>query len=105
MTQTDFNSILFESVNESIATVLDRPTTSDLVQDLEPYLGISVDEMPHRIDLLFSSIRQTFGTRGDDLCKMIVMKTYQKAGVLFYEVGDRPMIQYMEDLKRKLART
>ena len=42
--------------------------------------------------------------KGNDLCKMVVKKMYEKAGVPFYEIGGEPMIRYVEELKTRLAR-
>ena len=43
--------------------------------------------------------------RGDDLCKMVVRKMYEKAGVSFYEIGGQSMIRYVEELKARLTKT
>ena len=103
MSKTDFNQILLESVNEAVAVALGKPTTLELTHHLQAYIGISADEIPNHIDLLFSSLRDSFGTRGDDLCKMVVKKMYEKAGVPFFEIGGQPMIQYVEELKARLG--
>ena len=105
MGQTDFNQILLESVNEAIAVALGKAITPELTHHLHGYIGISADEIPNHIDVLFSSLRDSFGMRGDDLCKMVVKKMYEKAGVPFYEIGGQPMIRYVEKLKARLAKT
>jgi hypothetical protein len=99
----DFSQILLESVNEAIAVALGKPVTPELSHHLQAYVGMSADEIPNHIDLLFSSLRDSFGTRGDDLCKTVVKKMYEKAGVHFFEIGGQPMIQYVEELKARLA--
>jgi hypothetical protein len=105
MSRTDFDQMLLESVNEAISTALGRPITPELLHYLQAHIGVSVDEMPDRVDLLFQSLMDTFGTSGDDLCKLIVKKMYAKAGVPFYEIGGQPMIRYVEELKARLAKT
>ena len=70
---------------------------------LQTYVGLTIDEMPAHIDTLFLSMRDSFGLRGDGLCKMIGLKMYHKANIQFYEIGGIPMIQYVYDLKKKLA--
>ena len=101
--RTDFSQVLLESVNEAVAVALGKPITPELTHHLQAYIGISADEIPNHIDLLFSSLRGSFGTRGDDLCKMVVKRMYEKAGVLFFEIGGQPMIQYVEELKARLV--
>ncbi len=66
MSQTDFNQILLKSVNEAIAAALGKPNTPELNHYLQAYIGMSVDQIPNHIDLLFSSLRDSFGTSGED---------------------------------------
>src|SRR5208282_3930241 len=101
--RTDFGQILLESVNESISITLGRPITLELDHHLQAYLGLSVDEMEHDVDFLFSSLRDSFGMQGGDIRNMVVRRMYQKAGIPFYEVGGTLMIQYVHELKRILA--
>jgi len=101
--RTNFTQILLESVNESISVALGRPITPELNHHLQAYIGLSVDEMQDNVDLLFSSLRDSFGIHGDDIRKMVVRRMYQKAGIPFYEVAGTHMIQYVHELKRKLT--
>ena len=103
MRQTDFNQILLESVNEAIAAALGKPITPELNQHLQAFIGMSSDEIPNHVDRLFSSLRDSFGTSGDSLCKMIVKRMYARAGVSFYEISGQPMIQYVKELEAKLG--
>lgn len=105
MGQTEFNHMLLESVNETISIALGRPITEELSVRLQAYIGLTIEEMPNQIYRLFQSVSDSFGTAGDDLCKLIVKKMYQKAGVLFYEIAGKPMIQYIEELKAIVAKT
>ena len=101
--RTDFTQILLESVNESISIALGRPITPELTHHLQAYIGLSVDEMGGNVDLLFSSLTDSFGIRGGDIRKMVVRRMYRKAGVPFYEVAGTLLIQYVHELKRKLT--
>ena len=101
--RTNFTQILLESVNESISVALGRPITPELNHHLQAYIGLSVDEMQDNVDLLFSSLTDSFGIRGSDIRKMVVRRMYQKAGIPFYEVAGTHMIQYVHELKRKLT--
>ena len=101
--RTDFSQILLESVNESISITLGRPITPALNHNLQAYIGLSVDEMEDNVDLLFSSLRDSFGIHGGDIRKMVVRRMYQKAGIPFYDVAGTHMIQYVHELKRMLT--
>jgi hypothetical protein len=99
----DFSQILLESVNESISIALGRPITPELEYTLQAYIGLSVDEMQDNVDLLFSSLRDSFGIHGGDIRKMVVRRMYEKAGIPFYDVAGTHMIQYVHELKRMLT--
>ncbi len=101
--RTDFGQILLESVNESISVALGRPITPQLIGTLQAYLGLSVDEMEDNVDVLFSSLRDSFGIQGADIRRMVVRRMYQKTGIPFYEVAGTQMIQYVHELRRILA--
>lgn len=79
--RTNFTQILLESVNESISVALGRPITPELNHHLQAYIGLSVDEMQDNVDLLFSSLRASFGRRGSDILTMIARRMYQKVTV------------------------
>jgi hypothetical protein len=100
--RTDFGQILLESVNESISVTLGRPITPELSNTLQEYLGLSVDEMEDNVDVLFSSLRDSFGLQGRDIRRMVVRRMYQKAGVPFYEVAGTHMIQYVHELRQTM---
>lgn len=101
--QADFNQIVVASVHETLGAVLGQTVSEPLALHLQRYLGISNDEMPSHIEPLFTALSDSFGISGNTLCKAIVKKMYKKAGVPFYEVGYRPMIEYVQELKHKLA--
>jgi hypothetical protein len=102
--RTDFKQILLESVNESISFALRRPQTPELIHHLQAYVGLSVDEMRDKVDLLFSSLTDSFGISGSDIRKMVARIMYQKAGITFYDVAGTLMIQHVYELKQKLLR-
>ena len=101
--RTDFGQILLESINESISVALGRPIGPELSQTLQSYLGMSVDEMEDNVDVLFSSLRDSFGLQGTDVRRMVVKRMYQKASIPFFEVAGTHMIQYVHELRRMLA--
>jgi hypothetical protein len=101
--RNDFSQILLESVNESISLALGLPQTPELIHHLQPYIGLSVDKMSDNVDLLFSSLRDSFGTRASDIITMITRRMYEKAGIMtFYDITGTDMIQHVYELKRKL---
>jgi hypothetical protein len=98
-----FSQVLIDSVNETLASVPNRPVSKELAYRTQAFLAIPDDEMPNQLDSLFTSLRNSFGLEGDEICKRIVKKMYQTTGIPFYEIGGRSMIQYVEELERTKA--
>jgi len=100
--RTDFDKILVESVNESIAIVLGGKTSPELERHLQAFLSFSYGKIDN-LELLFSSLERTYGLFGSAVPELVVKKMYEKANVPFYEVAGTPLIQYVYDLKLKLG--
>lgn len=102
--RTDFNDLIVESVGETITEVLGARVTSAFWYHYQAFLGITREEMPDRLDTVFSSLKGTFGVGGETLGRRIVQKLYAKAGVPLNFVPDRPLTDYVEELKQLLAK-
>ena len=101
--RTDFNQILLESVNESIAFALQQNQSPELIRHLQKYIGQSADTMCDKVDLLFSSLTDSFGISGTNIRMMVARRMYKKAGIAtFYDIAGTRMIQHVYALKRKL---
>ncbi|MGA2784900.1 MAG: hypothetical protein ABSF09_09415, partial [Candidatus Bathyarchaeia archaeon] len=92
---TAFSQVLIDSVNETLASVPSRPVSKELACRARAFLAIPEDEMPNQLDSLFTSLQNSFGLEGDEICKQIVKKMYQTTGIQFYEISGRSMIQYV----------
>jgi len=98
-----FSQVLIDSVKETLASIPSRPVSKELTCRAHAFLAIPEDEIPNQLDSLFTSLQNSFGLEGDEICKRIVKKMYQTTGIPFYEIGGRSMIQYIEELKRTKA--
>ncbi|HUK50369.1 MAG TPA: hypothetical protein VLV18_04985 [Terriglobales bacterium] len=101
----DFNALLIDSVDETVREVLGAKATSALWRHYEAYLGITRDEIPHKLPMLFESLRGVFGVGGDILGQGIVRRLYMKARVPLLLIPNRKLEDYVEELKRILAET
>jgi len=101
--RTDFNDLLVESVEESITEVLGFKVTSAFWYHYQAYLGITKEEMPYRLDTLFSSLKDAFGVGGETLGRHIIRKLYAKTDVPLEYVPGHPLSEYVEELKEFLA--
>jgi len=91
-------------VSETIAEVLGARVTSSFWYHFQAYLGVSREEMPYRLDTLFSALKGTFGVGGETLGRKIVKKLYAKANIPLNYTPDRSLTDYVEELKQILAK-
>jgi hypothetical protein len=99
-----FNQMFAESVEETIAGLLGRTVSRAFTTHLQAYLGLGLEEIPNRPDLLFKALQGSFGAgAGDRVGKYIVRKLYLKAGIQFVENDGGTLVEYVEALKRKFA--
>jgi hypothetical protein len=105
MHRTDFNSLLIESVEETVRDVLGPRVTSAFWYHYQAFLGITREEMPYRLPTLFESLKGMFGVGGDTLGRLIVRKLYAKANVHLNYSPERSLTDYVEELKQILSQT
>jgi hypothetical protein len=99
----EFNEMVVTTVQETIAAILGRSVSDAFMKHLQTYLRITKEEMPHRLNELFMSLRDCFGVGGDTIGRYIVRELYEKAGVKFVKHNGWALVKYIEVLKQKLA--
>jgi hypothetical protein len=102
---TVFDDLLVECVEETIGEVLGEAVSEAFMHHLYAYLGITPDEIPNHVSDLFSTLRNSFGVGGDTIGRRIVRKLYHKAEVPFTEVPERALADYVEELRKRWAKT
>ena len=98
-----FNDALVESIDETITELLSRAVVDALYAHLETFHSISRDELPNRLDVLFSALEKIFGVRGSQtITKAIAKKFYLKLGLEFTDNPSRTLVEYVDQAKIKL---
>ncbi|MGA2627574.1 MAG: hypothetical protein ABSF63_11050 [Candidatus Bathyarchaeia archaeon] len=101
--QLVFNDALVESIDETITELLSRAVVDALYAHLETFHSISRDELPNRLDVLFSALEKIFGVRGSQtITKAIAKKFYLKLGLEFTDNPSRTLVEYVDQAKIKL---
>ena len=99
----EFNDALVESIDETITELLSRTVVDALYVHLQTFHSISRDEVPYRLDTLFTSLERTFGVRSSQtITKAIARKFYLKLGLDFTDKPTRSLLERVDEAKMKL---
>jgi hypothetical protein len=102
----EFNDALVESIDETITDLLSREVVDALYVHLQTVHSISRDEVPYRLETLFSTLEKTFGLPGSKtICKAVARKFYAKLGLPFIDYPGRTLLEHIEAAKVKLRGT
>jgi hypothetical protein len=101
--RTEFNDLLIESIDETVRDILGAKVNQAFWYHYQAFLGVTRDEMPYRLETLFTSLKTAFGIGGETLGRAIVRKVYAKTSVPLTYVPDKPLVEYIEELKQILA--
>jgi hypothetical protein len=98
-----FNDALVEFIDETITELLSRTVVDALYTHLETFHLISRNELPNRLETLFSALEKIFGTRGSQtITKAIARKFYLKLGLGFTNNPTHTLVEYVDEAKMKL---
>ncbi len=94
---------MVESIDETITELLSRGVVEALYTHLETFHFISRNELPNRLDALFSTLEKIFGACGSQtITKAIAKKFYLKLGLEFTDNPTHTLIEYVDEAKMKL---
>ena len=98
-----FNELLFKSIDETITSLLSRQVADALYFHLEQVDSVSKLEIPNRLDVLSSTLEQTFGRPSSIIISKAIAKTLYKAlGLNFSESPHGTLIDYIDEAKMKV---
>jgi hypothetical protein len=99
----EFNDALVESIDETITELLSRTVVEALYAHLQTFHSISRDEVPYRLDTLFTSLEKIFGVRSSQtITKAIAKRFYLRLGLEFTANPSRTLLEYVDEAKVKL---
>jgi hypothetical protein len=96
----DFNAILIESIDETIAQLLSPMVAERLFEQLEKAHSIKKDEVPSRLDKLLLALENAFGSKSAQVIgKAIARRFYSRLGLEFSNDPQKTLITYIENAK------
>ena len=98
----EFNDVLVESIDETITDLLSQAVVDALYAHLQTIYSISRDEVPYRLDTLFTALEKIFGTSAQTITKAVAREFYLKLGLEFTGNPSRTLLEYVDEAKMKL---
>lgn len=98
-----FNDSLIETIDETLSAILSREVMDSLYARMKRNHAISKDEIPYRLDALFSELEIVFGVGAKTLSRAIAQRFYQKLGLEFPSLSGATLLEYVEMAKQKIA--
>jgi len=98
----DFNSLLIESVDETISGILGRTILEATYRFLAKDRGITKEHIPDRLDEFDTALVRMFGVGGMTLSRAIAKTLCSKLGLEFVPVRDKRLVDYVEEAKERL---
>jgi len=97
-----FNSLLLESIDESVRGVLGEGPLQAMFYSLEKHLGLRREEIPSRLQDFEKGLVDLFDRRpASVLIRMIVRNLCSKLEISYYQRSDFDLKTYVEECKRR----
>jgi len=98
----NFNEVLIASIDEAVTTLLSRQVADALYSHLERVHSVSKLEIPNRLDVLSTTLEQTFGHQGSKtISKAIAKRFYTTLELDLSLSSSGTLIDYI-DLAKKM---
>ena len=98
----EFNGALVESIDDTITELLSRTVVDALYAHLQTTYSISRDEVPYRLDTLFTTLEKIFGASSKTITKAIARKFFLKLTLEFTDNPTHTLLEYVDEAKMKL---
>jgi len=81
----NFDRLLVKAIDETMADLFGPVVVQSLHDHLLKFYEVRMEEVPHKLDTLTSTLDRTFGASSKTICKAITRKFYAKLGLAFYD--------------------
>ena len=102
-TQSDFNSALIESVDETMQTLFSREVVIALHFNLETRHAIFRENIPNAVHTLKLTLQENFGMSAPTIGRAIARKLYSKLHLESDSKQDYGLPEYVEEAKKRLS--
>lgn len=98
----EFNDLLLESIDETITVLMSRQVLGALYLHLQTTHSIPRNDLPNKLDALFTTLQKTLGGGAQTIGKAIARRFYLKLQLEFTENPSRTLLEYVDEAKMKL---
>lgn len=99
----DFNSLLIESIDETISSILGRTVLEASYRFMAKDCGITRGRIPDRLDEFDAALVKMFGVGGITLSRAIAKRLCLKLGLKFVPIRDKRLVDYVKEAKERLG--
>jgi DNA polymerase II large subunit len=98
-----FDRLVIESLDESLAMVLDKIVREAVYDALEKYHSIAKNQIPKRLNDFTLMLERSFGTTPSKTIERdIAKRLYSKLGLIFVEKEDWRLPDYVREARTKM---
>jgi len=102
--EREFDRLLIESVDESLAGLLGDVVRKAVYDALEKHFSITRNQIPERLDDFSLGLEKSFGiVPSKTIGKVIVKRFHSKLGLLFVERADWRLPDYVREARTKMS--
>jgi hypothetical protein len=100
---TDFDSILIESIDGTISSILGRRILESAYGFMAKDCGITKEHIPDRLDEFDDALVKMFGVGGTTIGRAIARRLYAQLGLEFIPHYRKRLADYVEEAKGRLS--
>jgi hypothetical protein len=103
LTMMDFDSVLIESIDGTISSILGRGILESAYRFIAKDCGITKERIPDRLDEFDDALVKMFGVGGTTIGRAIARRLYAQLGLEFIPHHGKRLVDYVEDAKARLS--
>lgn len=99
----DLNSLLIDSIDETISSVLGGVILEATYRFLAKDCGITRERIPEQLDKFDGALVRMYGVGGITLSRAIAKRLCGKLGYEFVPMRDKRLVDYVNEAKKRLG--
>jgi hypothetical protein len=97
----NFNEVLCQSIDETITEIVGTNVLKSLYNHLNKHYSVTREELPYRLDTMYTVLDQVFGVRGArTIGRQIAKRLCAKFKIPFLDTPDCTLEMYIEKAKK-----